>query len=98
MTQIDRQKTLHSIIGSKGGYSIKSDVGTGDMLAQIQEQFDMAPLVDFFLRSHAELPEYRCTCGKLLFKGVLFFSSIEIKCKRCGEIRVIHTGDKKTPV
>lgn len=31
------------------------------------------------------LIEYRCACGKLLFKGVMFMSVVEIKCKRCGE-------------
>lgn len=32
------------------------------------------------------LEEYRCQCGKLLFKGALFLSTIEVKCKRCGTI------------
>lgn len=30
--------------------------------------------------------EYRCQCGKLLCKGSLFLSSVEIKCKRCGKL------------
>ncbi len=30
------------------------------------------------------LKEYRCACGKLLFKGLLLFSVVEVKCKRCG--------------
>lgn len=30
------------------------------------------------------LIEYRCTCGKLLFKGFILISVVEIKCKRCG--------------
>ena len=35
------------------------------------------------------LNEYRCNnCGKLLFKGELKDCTIEIKCKRCGEIKV----------
>jgi phage FluMu protein Com len=29
------------------------------------------------------LAEYRCTCGKLLFKGALLHARVEIKCKRC---------------
>jgi len=34
--------------------------------------------------------EYRCKkCNKLFFKGVLVDSEIEVKCKRCGEIRTI---------
>ena len=42
------------------------------------------------------LYEYRCRCGKLLFKGVLFNGTLEIKCKRCqkisniGEVRKIE--------
>lgn len=29
--------------------------------------------------------EFRCTvCKKLLFKGILVDSAVEIKCKRCG--------------
>jgi PAS domain S-box-containing protein len=31
--------------------------------------------------------EYRCDCGKLLFKGLLLDSHLEIKCKRCGKIK-----------
>lgn len=38
----------------------------------------------------SHLIEYRCACGKLLFKGLLLISMIEIKCKRCGETRLIH--------
>ena len=34
----------------------------------------------------SELQKYRCSCGKLLFKGKLFLSMVEIKCKRCGII------------
>lgn len=31
--------------------------------------------------------EYRCKgCKKLLFKGVLVESEIEVKCKRCGKV------------
>ena len=32
------------------------------------------------------LREYRCKCGKLLFKGLLFLGVVEIKCKRCGAL------------
>lgn len=31
--------------------------------------------------------EYRCVCGKLLFKGMLVSCNLEIKCKRCGAIK-----------
>lgn len=33
--------------------------------------------------------EYRCDCGKLLFKGVVITSHIEIKCSRCGKIKAV---------
>lgn len=32
------------------------------------------------------LHSYRCTCGKLLFKGLLLDSTIQIKCKKCGKL------------
>ncbi|MDP3962886.1 MAG: hypothetical protein Q8Q39_00085 [bacterium] len=33
--------------------------------------------------------EYRCKqCGKLLFKGILVESEIEVKCRGCHEISV----------
>lgn len=34
------------------------------------------------------LSEYRCDCGKLLFKGSLLLSIIEVKCRRCGKVSV----------
>lgn len=34
------------------------------------------------------LKDYRCDCGKLLFKGVLFLSAVEVKCRRCGTVQV----------
>ena len=33
--------------------------------------------------------EHRCTCGKLLFKGILLGSVVEIKCRRCGALLVV---------
>lgn len=33
------------------------------------------------------LTEYRCVCGKLLFKGFIPASVVEIKCKRCGKTK-----------
>ena len=32
------------------------------------------------------LHSYHCICGKLLFKGFLLDSTIQIKCKKCGEL------------
>lgn len=34
--------------------------------------------------------EFRCNCGKLLFKGVLIASVVEIKCLRCRAINTLH--------
>lgn len=33
------------------------------------------------------LIEYRCACGKLLFKGFMLVSVVEVKCKRCGKTK-----------
>lgn len=30
-----------------------------------------------------QLTEYRCSCGKLLFKGKLVDCIIEVKCRKC---------------
>ncbi len=38
----------------------------------------------------SSLKEYRCTCGKLLFKGHIVLSVIEIKCKRCGTVCLVR--------
>ena len=39
------------------------------------------------------LQEYRCKCGKLLFKGNFedfkTGCKIEIKCRKCGEVKLI---------
>lgn len=40
--------------------------------------------------SSPHLIEYRCNCGKLLFKGLIYISTVEIKCKRCGVTRVFR--------
>ena len=39
--------------------------------------------------SNRFLREYRCECGKLLLKGIFLYSSLEIKCKKCGHINEI---------
>lgn len=36
------------------------------------------------------LIEYRCDCGKLLFKGFMLVSVVEIKCKRCGKTKTFR--------
>lgn len=42
--------------------------------------------------SHNNLyKEFRCqSCNKLLFKGVLIESEIEVKCKRCDTISIFN--------
>ena len=37
--------------------------------------------------------EYRCDYDKLLFRGILSFSIIEIKCKMCNKVHLFY--DKK---
>ena len=34
------------------------------------------------------LLEYRCSCGKLLFKGALLLCVVEVKCRRCGAVHL----------
>ncbi len=35
------------------------------------------------------LKEQRCSCGKLLLKGIFLQATLEIKCKKCGQINQI---------
>lgn len=37
--------------------------------------------------------EYRCDCGKLLFKSPFFTGRIEIKCRRCGSIKAFEGAE-----
>lgn len=39
---------------------------------------------------HERLADYHCTCGKLLCKGALFLSVVEVKCRRCGAINMFR--------
>ena len=36
------------------------------------------------------LKEYRCECGKLLFKGSLVSAVVEVKCKRCERMNLFE--------
>ena len=50
---------------------------------------------------HTSTPEflqaYRCTsCGKLLFKGVLIVSTIQVKCRKCGTLATFGRLDDIT--
>lgn len=40
------------------------------------------------------LIEYRCVCGKLLFKGLLLSCKLEIKCKRCGAVKIFRSDTR----
>jgi|GEM_PF-2737690 len=43
-----------------------------------------------------QLRDYRClTCNKLLFKGNLVDSIVEIKCKGCKQINIFANKDGK---
>ncbi len=44
--------------------------------------------------SSPHLIEYRCPCGKLLFKGLLFSSVVEVKCRRCGSFSMWTPGER----
>lgn len=37
---------------------------------------------------YVNLNDYRCDCGRLLFKGALLKCNLEIKCKKCGKINL----------
>ena len=40
--------------------------------------------------------EYRChSCSKLLFKGVLVDSEVEVKCRGCGSVCTFHGISKE---
>jgi|WetSurMetagenome_2_1015567.scaffolds.fasta_scaffold829419_1 hypothetical protein len=53
----------------------------------------MPGLLESMAYMDMNLNEYRCKCGRLLFKGALLACRLEIKCKRCGEIKTIVCGD-----
>ncbi len=37
-----------------------------------------------------KLKEYRCVCGKLLFRGELFLAKVEIKCRHCRAVNIFY--------
>lgn len=41
------------------------------------------------MQNNQTLKEFRCECGKLLFKAAELLGIIEIKCKRCGQVRML---------
>lgn len=43
--------------------------------------------------SSTTLKEYRCACGKLLFKGLLCQCLVEVKCRRCGVVSTWGTSE-----
>lgn len=44
------------------------------------------------------MKEYRCRCGKLLFKGSIVLSAVEIKCKRCGNLEIFRGEERDAPL
>lgn len=42
-----------------------------------------------------ENQEYRCNCGKLLFKSPEFSGVVEVKCRRCGKVKSFQREIKK---
>ena len=78
------------------GYLIKSDTKITDVVVKIQQQLNLSRFIGLSQGAEVEeLSEYRCTCGKLLFKGALLFSTVEIKCKRCAVVRRIDTAEQE---
>lgn len=49
-----------------------------------------ASQIEYMPINPSVLREYRCQCGKLLFKGCLLISLVEVKCRACGRIAVFH--------
>jgi len=41
-----------------------------------------------------QLIDYHCACGKLLCKGALFLSAVEVKCRRCGALNMFREADE----
>ncbi|GEM_PF-2770204 len=42
------------------------------------------------------MQDFRCRCGKLLFRGVLMESNVEVKCRKCGFMNEFH-GSSLSP-
>lgn len=40
------------------------------------------------------IQEFRCTCGKLLFKGLLLKGVVSIKCRACKSIAIFDGIEK----
>lgn len=44
------------------------------------------------------LEDYRCACGKLLFRGLLLVGSVEVKCRECKHVSIasglVHLSGK----
>jgi phage FluMu protein Com len=47
------------------------------------------------VQTERRLAEYRCQCGKLLFKAMPVINVLEIKCRGCG--RIIRFGRADEP-
>lgn len=45
------------------------------------------------MKTPLNLQEFRCDCGKLLFKGELTTCKIEVKCRKCHKLMLV-SGEK----
>lgn len=45
------------------------------------------------LMTQVPFKDYKCSCGKLLFRAEPLRSPVEVKCKRCGAVRVYGAKD-----
>lgn len=41
------------------------------------------------MEAPSNLQEFRCECGKLLFKGELVSCKIEVKCRKCHKLMLV---------
>ncbi len=60
--------------------------------------FSVKKVKEVHVRNSKILIDYRCKCGKLLFKGFLLIGVIEIKCKRCGQIMLFQDSNENSLV
>lgn len=52
----------------------------------------VTPAADF------DMLDYRCNCGKLLFRGTLQTGIVAVKCKRCRSIMTFVGGEDRRPI
>ncbi len=45
------------------------------------------------METQSNLQEFRCECGKLLFKGDLVTGKIEVKCRKCHKLMLVKGAE-----